>query len=497
MNRSISRSLTLMLLVSLSYGGPAWAQQGRPTRESCAFYENAARNLADPTLRMPARSCLDLSVKEWKDVVERRKPADPVLGRPAAPAPFEACKTLSFTGLCRRAAAAERLYVWAGDGDFADSDFLAVFDADPASPGYGSLIATTAVEGRANVPHHTEYELSGRTLLASGWGKGRTFVFDLSTPDSPTVLKDFTVRGDYGYPHSYARLPNGNVLAVFQAHGNAYAPPGALVELGPDGELIRASSAATADIPAAEIWPYSLLVLPDIDRVVTTNTRMGVLEEWMAAAEAAKSGHAHEMKDPESTHIQLWKLSTLELLASFPLPAQQGGHNVWPAEPRRLDNGDVYVNTFTCGLYRLEGLTGGSPRALAVASSDFPRGETPCAVPVVIGKYWIQPEHERAIVVYDLSDRARARVASRLVLDERFAAPHWLAADQASARVAATSESGWLLVLKLDRETGSLAVDEAFRDPGADRPGVSFLRKSWPHGDGGDARPHGAVFGRR
>jgi hypothetical protein len=50
-------------------------------------------------------------------------------------------------------------------------------------------------------------------------------------------------------------------------------------------------------------------------------------------------------------------------------------------------------------------------------------------------------------------------------------------------------------VLTVDAETGALALDERFRDPGAERPGVDFGRTAWPHGTTGAARPHGSVFG--
>ncbi|HEU4705269.1 MAG TPA: hypothetical protein VFS45_06150, partial [Sphingomicrobium sp.] len=50
------------------------------------------------------------------------------------------------------------LYVWAGDADEKDSDFLAVIDARPGQPGYGKVVATLPVGARATMPHHVEYE---------------------------------------------------------------------------------------------------------------------------------------------------------------------------------------------------------------------------------------------------------------------------------------------------------------------------------------------------
>ena len=48
---------------------------------------------------------------------------------------------------------------------------------------------------------------------------------------------DFTRAGGYSYPHSFARIPGGHVLATFQSIGDKYAPPGGLVELDEGGKL--------------------------------------------------------------------------------------------------------------------------------------------------------------------------------------------------------------------------------------------------------------------
>ena len=388
------------------------------------------------------------------------------------------------------------LYVWAGDQDEADADFLAVLDARPDSPRYGSLISTVPVPGRGNWPHHTEYELSpGRELFANAWGTGRTFRFDLTDPRSPRIAGAFAARAGYAYPHSYARLANGHVLATFQSGDGEYGPQGGIVELDEAGTVVRGVSGIAPGLPARESWPYSLLALPDLDRLVTTNTRMGTVEEWKAMG-SGDTAHVHADAAVQSTHVQVWRLSDLRLLATIQLPAQDGGHNALTAEPRRLANGDVYVNTFTCGLYRIAGLDTERPTAEPALHGRF---EEPgwCAVPVVIGNFWIQPSAtEHAIVVYDLADAARPREASRLALDSTFRGPHWLAADPAGSRIVATSDANaWVLIINVDPATGALRIDERFREEGVGRPGVTFDRATWPHGAGGRALPHGAVFG--
>ncbi len=122
-------------------------------------------------------------------------------------------------------AAREYLYLWTASADSTQPDFLAVVDItanDNDTARYGRLVTTLAVPGRMNRPHHTEHELpADRQLFANGFATGRTFVFDLSTPDAPKLAADFTDLDGYQHPHSFLRLPNGNVLATYQMRHTA------------------------------------------------------------------------------------------------------------------------------------------------------------------------------------------------------------------------------------------------------------------------------------
>ncbi|MGH7557535.1 MAG: hypothetical protein ACREMD_07120, partial [Gemmatimonadota bacterium] len=100
-------------------------------------------------------------------------------------------------------------------------------------------------------------------------------------------------------------------------------------------------------------------------------------------------------------------------------------------------------------------------------------------------------------VALDVRDPSRPREVSRVTLGGRNF-PHWLALDPGSGRIVVADRGDGeprIFVLTFDPETGELAVDERFRDPGAERPGVDFGRAEWPHGATGAARPHGSVFG--
>ena len=82
------------------------------------------------------------------------------------------------------------LYVWAGDEDREDSDFLAVLDVRPGPEQYGSVVATAPVGERALYPHHTEEELGPSGMLfANGFAGNRTFLFDLRDPLNPRVAE--------------------------------------------------------------------------------------------------------------------------------------------------------------------------------------------------------------------------------------------------------------------------------------------------------------------
>ena len=339
------------------------------------------------------------------------------------------------------------------------------------------------------MPHHTEYEFPSNSILfANGWVAGRTFLIDLQNPRQPRLAGQFTSVDGYSFPHSFARLPNGNVLATFQAQGDRYAPPGGLVELDTQGRGVRSVNAATPEVDLALVWPYSLVVLPDINRALSTNSEMG-MPPW---------GDWDSYNHP--SHVQLWSLDSLRHISNISLPeAEHGTYHVDPAEPRILSDGTVYVNTFSCGLYRLDGLEGSSPNAVFVHA--FPGGtslDTMCAVPVVYENYWIQPVPALSgLIVLDVSNSTEPVEVSRLMLDERYRMPHWVAADRTSGRIVVTGDDGsWVLIVDLDTETGALSVDEGFRDEGAEYSGIDFNRMQWPHGTTGPAVVHGALFGR-
>lgn len=372
------------------------------------------------------------------------------------------------------------LFVWAGDADKRESDFLAVVDVDRQSPTYAEVITTLPVGAVGTLAHHTEYEMpTGGVLWANGFAAGQTFRLDLRDPTRPRLAGSLGDAGPFSHPHSFARLPGGNVLATFQHRIGEEVATGALVELDSAGRVVRSAPAAVPQIDPT-IRPYSLAVVPALDRVVTTATDMHL--------------------QVRSRAVQVWRLSDLTLLHTILLPPGPRGDENWlTAEPRVLADGrTVLVNTFTCGLYWLRGLEGDAPSAEWVYSMPWTEGQN-CAVPVVAGHFWLQTNGvEHAVVSLDISDSGHPREVGRLTLQPD-QVPHWIALEPSGRRLVITGYrelQAWVLLADLDRETGALELDTTFKAPGAAQPGVYFGREQWPHGTTGPAVPHGAVFAR-
>ena len=144
--------------------------------------------------------------------------------------------------------------------------------------------------------------------------------------------------------------------------------------------------------------------------------------------------------------------------------------------------------TFMCGLYTLTSIDGPSPRLTQVMT--FPGVN--CAVPVVIGTYWIQTVPDiHAVLALDVSNPESPREVSRVTFDD-VVHPHWLARDESGRHLVMNSayqKDPNLYLLTFDPSTGSLAKDARFKS-------LSVAKVSVPGFGEVLGEPHGAVFSR-
>lgn len=368
------------------------------------------------------------------------------------------------------------LFVWAGDSDKKSSDFLAVLDVTPQHPTYGRVVASVAAGAVGTIPHHTEYTLSeSGFLFANGFESGKSFIFDVRDPHRPRVGTSFEDVQGYMHPHSFVRLPSGKVLASF--HMRQGERGGGLVEMDNDGHVLRTASAVDSNAPDVLIRPYSIAVLPALDRLLTTSSPMHFLEGAGIA-------------------VQLWRMSDLKLLKTIRLsPGPRGYGHEDPQEPRVLADGKtVLVQTRSCGLHRITGLDSDNPRAEPVYTFDGGL----CGVPIVVDHYWIEAVPAiSGVVVLDVADPGKPVKVSQLSVGaNQFT--HWLAWDERGSRIILNSggTDSRLFMLRFDRHTGAVTLDDDFRNPGSATPGFSMSDIDWPHGFHGTGLPHGAVFSR-
>ena len=340
-------------------------------------------------------------------------------------------------------------------------DFIAVFDVAPDAHPFGKLVAMLPV-GNAMMAHHTNYALPPNDILyANDWLGNRTYVFNLRDPLHPRLLRQFGSVGPYGWPHSFVYLSSGNTLATFQYSGGFNHAPGGLVEFGPQGRVVKTSSAADSQIDP-NIRPYSLAVVEKLNRVVTGSA---------------------DMLGAQVSHVaQVWRLSDLKLIKTIVLPKGPDAANA--SEPRVLADGKtVVVPTFRCGLYLVRNLAGDDPTLQHVY--DF--GYRKCEVPVVVGNFLVETmQSGHAIVSLDMRDPEHPREVSRILLGPNDF-PHWLAVEPGGDRIIITGFGAMdtrALFATIDRQTGKLTLDPQ---------SINFTR-NWPDGWKGSAIPHGAVF---
>lgn len=374
------------------------------------------------------------------------------------------------------------LFAWTGDAEGKGKDFLAVIDADPASASYGRLVTTLATDQPTMSVHHTEYTMPASGMLfANDHEAGRTFIFDVRDPLHPKVATSFTDLAGYMHPHSYLRMPNGHVLASFQhthhGAGDGMGATGGLVEIDDQGKVARSASTVDPAFPDALLTPYSLVVVPEKDRIVSTASSMHL--------ETIFSGVSY----------QVWRLSDLKLLKTSYFDVGDNRYaQVGPQEPRLGPDGSIFVQTLSCGIERITGIDTAEPNSKLVYT--FPGNW--CGVPTIVGHFLIQPVRAfHGLVVLDISDGAKPVEVSRVKLTDTYI-PHWTSWDAKTHRIVVTAglnTRGRLYLLNFDPNSGALTMDESFRDTDG-KAGFNFEDREWPHGWKGTGLPHGAVFSR-
>ena len=391
------------------------------------------------------------------------------------------------------------LFLFAGDKDEADSDFLAVIDLRRDSASLGKVVATTPIGMNASMPHHMEYTLPphGELVFMNAHHHEKTLLVDVSDPRAPRVVKTFGPPAPLRFPHDYSRTPTGTRLVGYlRSEGEGPDPAetetpgnhGGIAEYTADGTLLRMASAESSDA-SMSVRPYAFALLPEVDRLVVTSAPMNE-STWADV-------------------VQIYRYSDFSLLKTIDLPpghladgrvvegSQRAGFG-----PRVLWDGSVFFNAYGCAFYRLSEIGSENPRLDTVLALDTPQAPQPgwirgsCGVPVVFENFWIMPVGQlHAVIVLDITNPATPREVFRLRTPETFN-PHWLARDPRSNRLVLGAELGGeegFYLLRFDAQSGQLSFDPTVSGDGQTGY-VDLANQSWPHGPSGPAWGHAALF---
>ena len=399
------------------------------------------------------------------------------------------------------------LFVFAGDQDVEDPDFLAMMNVDPTSKTRGEPISSVSICHKDSMPHHTEYVAPppGEPIFMNAHHHELSLVVDIQSPKALVIEKTFKPPASLRFPHDYKRTPEGTRLVGFlRSEGPSPDPSedlnpgghGGIAEYTVDGEFIRSVSAAVPGLKKA-VRPYAFALLPEQDRFLVTSAPM----------------HENSWADV----VQIYRYSDFTLLHTLELPVgrlangevQEGSQRAGFG-PRVLDDGSVFLNSYGCAFYHITDIDTDTPnvsmvhtlKTKAAKTDDYIRGA--CGIPVRLGNFWVQPVGApHAVVVLDISDPTAPKEVFRLKTPRTFN-PHWLGKDPLGNRLVLGSELGseqGFFMLRFDEETGALAFDKTFQGKqkglilSRKHDGyVSFDRPVWPHGETGMAFGHAAIF---
>lgn len=375
----------------------------------------------------------------------------------------------------------QHIYIWAGAMDSVVNDALLVMDVDTTSATYGQVVGQVDVGASGTMPHHIQRRVStdGR-LIANGWMAGKSWVFDVSNPLAPAIHADLATAGDsIGWAHDFAPMPNGHALVAFNAGAGEYVGAGGLAEVDRDGAVVQWAVAKSAEAGDTAMTPYTVHMVPGRDRAIVGHGEMGMGDNYPYHYTSA---------------LQLWSTVPLAPMALIPLPDNGSDQrHVAPSTVAATASGELFANTFYCGLFHVNSLDGDAPRATRIFT--FPGGtddDSLCGVATTVGNYWIQTVIALpGLMVVDLGTPTTPREVARLVLDaSRFPGPHWVSVNHDGTRLAITGKGPWLAMARFDPQTGALTLDERFKGAEATGPGMMVHSR-----EGAMMHPHGVAWG--
>jgi selenium-binding protein 1 len=294
------------------------------------------------------------------------------------------------------------LYVWAGDADRKDPDFVAVVNFDQRSPDYGKVIRTVPVPTAGNEPHHCELVDHDDVLACGGLlsvlrGQDEIFFFDVSDdPANPRFI------GSADPPLSsvtdeFVPLPNGHFL-ITQMGSATGGAPGRIAEFD---EHLKLVAEWPADPPAA-FNPHGISIRPELNLMVTS--------DFLNPVTTVDGVDGVELRHT----VRVWDLANRRIVRTIDIPGAIGTMDV------KLIPGDPRGRAYTSGMFDGRLYLVAPFQGTAKPVFDYPQGSMPQVMEMTSDgtRMFVSLRNTGQVVMYDISNPKRPHVLSVMDLGQ-------------------------------------------------------------------------------
>ncbi|GAQ78976.1 hypothetical protein KFL_000220080 [Klebsormidium nitens] len=224
-------------------------------------------------------------------------------------------------------AAEDLLYVWTGDDDHQQPDFLAVLEFNPTSPNYGKVVAKVDLTGPSafgNEPHHITFSYDKKTLAGAGIfsflfpfsaripAQEQVFFYDTSNPRAPTFNGVTANPLKSGAADELYPLSDGTFL-LSSLGTRAGTAEGAITVLSATGTILGEYPLVP---PLESFDPHGITVREDLDLFITT--------DFIEPASALSLTQLLFGGIRYQKTIRKWRLSTKEIIGTWTVDDKAG-----------------------------------------------------------------------------------------------------------------------------------------------------------------------------
>ncbi|MGY6277372.1 selenium-binding protein SBP56-related protein [Methylomonas sp. MgM2] len=241
------------------------------------------------------------------------------------------------------------LFVWAGDQEHDDPDFLAVINFDSKSDDYGKVITTVPLPPPGethNEPHHCHLSKDKNILACGGLlsllkNQDSIFFFDVSNPEMPVFLSS-TKAALSDITDDFLPLDSGGFLITNMGSESGFTP-GRLVELDARQGIVNEWPILTPSDDAStldDFNPHGISARPEVNLMVTSDF-----------LEPASTLNDVPGESVLRSSVRVWNFQKRRITRTIPIVSPTSGSAGVGTMDIKLIPGDPHKRAFTAGMF--------------------------------------------------------------------------------------------------------------------------------------------------